>query len=308
MITLRQFEILVEVVRQGSFRRCAEQLGMSQVAVGEHIRALETWLGAPLFERKPGAAAKLTPAGERTYQRATNILGDVADLIDEVSKPRDGSRRKISAAMPPFLMGKLKHVLDDFVGAHPIINLQVDLGRHSVADLLSKVERRELDLAFFFVIQETEAPRSVYIGKEPLAIFVGATHPWATRDSVSIKELAEAPAIHLPIGNPLRQLIDNALDTLGETDRCVGIEAEDFGLLLTSAAHNQGYLCMFATVDETPGVTTGLVRVALDPPLPAAQIRLASRNAAFQDPSLHELINNVMAELRPQTSPIRKTV
>lgn len=42
--TIRQLEIFARVVEHGSFRRCADQLGVSQVSISEHVRELETRL------------------------------------------------------------------------------------------------------------------------------------------------------------------------------------------------------------------------------------------------------------------------
>ncbi|MFM6829756.1 MAG: LysR family transcriptional regulator, partial [Novosphingobium sp.] len=56
-ITLRQLEILLLVIEQSSFRKAAAALGLSPVAVGEHIRALEDRLRVSLFHRRSLAAS-----------------------------------------------------------------------------------------------------------------------------------------------------------------------------------------------------------------------------------------------------------
>ena len=78
MITPRQLEILVEVVRSGSVTAAASHLYVSQPSVSATLRALERELGAPLFEGR-GRARRLTPAGETAYGYAREILG----LLDE---------------------------------------------------------------------------------------------------------------------------------------------------------------------------------------------------------------------------------
>ncbi len=47
---LRAFEA---VVRLNSFNRAAEELGMSQSAVSQHVRLLEDWTGHRLLIREP---------------------------------------------------------------------------------------------------------------------------------------------------------------------------------------------------------------------------------------------------------------
>lgn len=48
LATLRAFEA---AARRTSFSLAAQELGMTATAVSQHVRNLETWLGAPLFER-----------------------------------------------------------------------------------------------------------------------------------------------------------------------------------------------------------------------------------------------------------------
>src|SRR3546814_10665611 len=40
-ITVRQLEIFSQAVKHGSFRNCERQIGVSQVAISDHIRQLE---------------------------------------------------------------------------------------------------------------------------------------------------------------------------------------------------------------------------------------------------------------------------
>src|SRR3546814_15734465 len=83
-ITVRQLEIFSQAVKHGSFRNCARQIGVSQVAISDHIRQLEQRLGHKLFERIPGGASVLTPAGKRAYAHATPILAGMDKLIAEM--------------------------------------------------------------------------------------------------------------------------------------------------------------------------------------------------------------------------------
>jgi DNA-binding transcriptional LysR family regulator len=66
-------ETLARIAAVGSFRRAAEQLGTTQAAVSQRIRALEDELDARLLERgaKP---VRLTAAGERVLQVAERML------------------------------------------------------------------------------------------------------------------------------------------------------------------------------------------------------------------------------------------
>ncbi|MFD8996339.1 LysR family transcriptional regulator [Streptomyces abikoensis] len=78
----------VFVYRRGSFTRAARELGLSQPAVTQQIRALETKLGRQLFERMP-EGARPTPAAEtliREVESPIDTLGLVTDRLTGCSQ------------------------------------------------------------------------------------------------------------------------------------------------------------------------------------------------------------------------------
>ena len=56
-----------------SFKKAAEQMHVTPPAVGQQIKALEDWLGVPLFERRPRSLT-LTPEGEHYLSVAREVL------------------------------------------------------------------------------------------------------------------------------------------------------------------------------------------------------------------------------------------
>ena len=80
--TLRQLEALDTIAREGSFRAAARALGVSQVAVSDHVRQLEMRLGISLFERARGGKARLSTAGEVALQRAPDLRLRIASADD----------------------------------------------------------------------------------------------------------------------------------------------------------------------------------------------------------------------------------
>lgn len=79
--TLRQLEALENIATQGSFRAAARALGVSQVAISDHIKQLEARLGVALFIRARGGKARISPAGEAALSRARLILSDCDALV-----------------------------------------------------------------------------------------------------------------------------------------------------------------------------------------------------------------------------------
>lgn len=91
LVWLRAF---VECERQGSFTAAAQQLNCRQPHVSRHIKNLEEWFGAQLFDRA-GVAATLTDEGEAFLARAKSILFLLedacprAELVSRLSREGD---------------------------------------------------------------------------------------------------------------------------------------------------------------------------------------------------------------------------
>jgi DNA-binding transcriptional LysR family regulator len=295
MITLRQLDIFVEAVRAGSFRRCAERLGMSAVAVSEHVRALEAEMGVALFERRAGLLPTLTDAGQRVYDRATVIVADVADLRREAGGTVKGGRRRMPVAIHTYLMRNLPKELARFREAWPQVDLDIDLSVRTNEEFVDRVARRQLDVAYCFALNDDDVPGSRHIRSEPLGIYVGQDHPLAKRDKVTLEELTREPVIQLSATEPLTILIDRLFAALGVFQRRIGLATDQLGLIVASLRHNQGYACLFADSEEGSGDALGLARVRLEVALPPLQVRRITRRSADADSALLDLCGRLEA-------------
>ncbi len=66
-------EYVIEVYRQQSFTKAADQLHIAQPSLSQQMKKLEEELDTPLFIRKYGQVTP-TPQGRRFIKRAENIL------------------------------------------------------------------------------------------------------------------------------------------------------------------------------------------------------------------------------------------
>lgn len=82
-ISLEQWRALLAVVDSGGYAQAAGQLHKSQSAVTYAIQKMEALLGMRIFEIQ-GRKARLTPAGELLYRRATLLLEE-ASLLEQTA-------------------------------------------------------------------------------------------------------------------------------------------------------------------------------------------------------------------------------
>src|SRR5260221_14778150 len=72
-MTTDQLHLFLTIARHRSLARAAAALDLGQATVSERLKALETEVGARLFERH-GRGVALTPAGEAFWPRAERAL------------------------------------------------------------------------------------------------------------------------------------------------------------------------------------------------------------------------------------------
>lgn len=124
---LRAFEA---AGRHRSFTKAATELHVSAAAVGHQIKALEDYLGAPLFVRL-NRAVELTEAGQA-------LLPALSDAFERLSGAVEGfyrrsSDRPLTVSVEPSFGAKwLLRRLDRFREAHPGIDVRIDATRRVV--------------------------------------------------------------------------------------------------------------------------------------------------------------------------------
>ena len=120
-VALRAFEM---VVRKGSFIAAADELGVSQSAVSQHVKMLETWLGSALLVR--GARqSKPTPEGEILAHTINESLGKIDEVCNDIRRQKFRSSGLVVCCPPGFAFTWLFPRLLDFDLKHPEISLSI---------------------------------------------------------------------------------------------------------------------------------------------------------------------------------------
>ena len=113
------------VARHLSFRRAAEEIGVTPSALSHALRAIEEKLGVRLVNRTTRSVA-LTAAGERLQARLVPAYRDIEDALADLDAFRDapaGSLR-ISAGHPSTQLVLLP-LVTRFLAAHPGIDVEI---------------------------------------------------------------------------------------------------------------------------------------------------------------------------------------
>lgn len=122
---LRLFAVFEAVLRSGSPQRAAAELNVSQPAISQAIKALETHIGAALLDRSTRPPT-LTEAGRILQRAVTEGLGRITEAIAQIDALQRVSPGSVTVACSVgtatyWLMPRLS----EFYGAHGDVSVNV---------------------------------------------------------------------------------------------------------------------------------------------------------------------------------------
>jgi len=216
-VTLRQLEVFRNVVDTGSFSAAATALDISQPSVSMHIRALETHLREPVFERQRGQTPALTDIGRRVYDHAEDILTQSDRTLMDIRALQSVKENVLSFAAHRFIGNHLlSKPLASFARQNPGIEIIANIG--ALDQAVEKIRQRDVDLGLYLAHGETKGVRSEILGHQRLAFIAAAEHPLASRRRLSYRDLAEHPFIGPVKGTQYAQLLRRLFDEVGFTE------------------------------------------------------------------------------------------
>ena len=142
VMDLKSLRCFFAVARHNSLTRAGIELGISEAAVSQRVRALESYLGTKLYESR-GGRVQLTVAGERTGQLAVSIFGEIEALESAVTGAEDTAEITLSSH-DSVLRFLLPDRIEAFSRAHPLARLR--LVARPVGETLLLVRANECDL------------------------------------------------------------------------------------------------------------------------------------------------------------------
>ncbi|CAM2161941.1 MULTISPECIES: LysR substrate-binding domain-containing protein [Burkholderia] len=185
---LRSFEA---AGRLQSLTLAADELNVTQSAVAQQIRVLESFFGQKLFERD-GRSLRLTPRARHYLVDVASCLGRLAQATGQMFEPVGGHSIRINASVS-FAHGWLLTQLAVFQAAHPDIDVQLVTS----ADM----ERDQFDETCDIVIRRytPELRRKGFVSRPLLANVAlpvcAPGHPALERVRVPA-DLRDAPLLH----------------------------------------------------------------------------------------------------------------
>jgi DNA-binding transcriptional LysR family regulator len=225
--TLDQLRILKAIAAEGSFKRAADSLYVSQPAVSLQVQHLERQLDVPLFDRG-GRRAQLTEAGRLLLSYGDRILSlcqETCRAIDDLQNLNGGTLIiGASQTTGTYLMPRM---IGLFRKKYPDVAVQLHV--HSTRRTAWSVANGQIDLAIIGGEVPTELKEDLEIvpyAEDELALVLPVLHPLATVDVLQKEELYKLQFITLDSQSTIRKVIEQVLTKSGIDPRQLSVEME----------------------------------------------------------------------------------
>ncbi|MFI5486986.1 LysR family transcriptional regulator [Micromonospora echinaurantiaca] len=294
---LHQLRYFVAVAEVRHFTQAADIVGITQPSLSKQIHALETDLGAPLFERVRGNIS-LTAAGEVLLPLAKRILADVDTATREVQELVGLRRGRVRLGATPSLATSLAPpVLRRFRDAHPTIDLRVEEGGSQ--DLVRDLLRGDLDLALIIMPAQGIDPglRADPILRESLVVASVEELPAAKPTGrLLITDLRDQPMVMFREGYDLRDATLQACRAAG-FEPTVAVDGGEMDAVLSFVEAGLG-VALVPGIARRPGVRF----TRLTPPGVTRTIAVARRRDVVPTHAGRELRRILLDYVRDATA------
>nr|WDB00039.1 LysR transcriptional regulator [Cyanidium sp. THAL103] len=225
--TLDQLRILKAILIEGSFKKAANSLYISQPAISSQIQNLEKQLNIPLFDRT-NKNAQLTEAGQLLLKYGGRILAlceETCRALEDLQNLQGGNlivgaSQTTGTYLMPNLIGLFRQ-------KYPEISIQLQV--HSTRRVAWGVANGQVDIAIIGGEIPTELKEILEVkeyAEDELTLILPTNHPFSKLSSIQKEDLYRLKFITLDQHSTIRKVIDKILSNNGIDSNRFKIEME----------------------------------------------------------------------------------
>lgn len=225
--TLDQLRILKAIAVEGSFKRAADTLYVSQPAVSLQVQNLEKQLNVPLFDRG-GRKAQLTEAGHLLLSYGEKIITlcqETCRAIEDLQNLQGGTL--IVGASQTTGTYLLPRMIGLFRQKYPEVSVQLQV--HSTRRTSWGVANGQVDLAIIggeVPAELQDTLRIIPYADDELALILPVSHPLAKAEMIQREDLYRLKFITLDSQSTIRKVIDKVLTRYDIDTKRLKVEME----------------------------------------------------------------------------------
>jgi DNA-binding transcriptional LysR family regulator len=213
-LALRQISLIAAIDDNGSLKRAAEMIGMSQPRATKSLQEAEELVERKLFHRTNRGLLP-TAAGECVIRNAKTMLAQLGKMEQELDGMAGGnwSRLRVGTIMGavPFVTEVIQRHLQRFP------QTSFEIIEDTSAELLRQLDRGLLDLAIgrSSVSSTPQLYNVTTFHDELLAVVANPAHPLVGRKRVQLEELADSRWIVYTASMPMRVSLEHEYRNAG---------------------------------------------------------------------------------------------
>jgi LysR family transcriptional regulator for metE and metH len=193
-IDLQHLKVIRAIEKEGSMRRAAEVLNLSQSALSHHIKELERNIGANVFDRR-NKKLWLTETGFKILESSEIIIVELIKLENEINSLKNGESGVIRISTECYTTYNwLPRLIYNFGKQYPAA--QVQIVAEATRKPLSYLQNGLLDIA---VVSRKNQQNSTFkyipLFKDELMVVLHIENPLSGQKSVNPNDLQEQSLI-----------------------------------------------------------------------------------------------------------------
>ncbi len=236
--SLRQLNYFLNIAECATLSEAATRLNISQGALSESLRELETDLGIQLFVRRRAHGITLTRPGRELMVYARNVLVAAEDFQQRAQGQSVVMAGRFTigcyTTLAPFLMPKL---FADFQSTHP--QVEIELIEGSAEDIQGRLNDGRCDAAVLYDFDLAPDTLRDDLYRVKPHVLLPRRHRLAAADKVDLKELATERLIQFAVP-PAEHNTQRIFDSVDVAPR-IWLRTRNFELVRSLVARGLGY-------------------------------------------------------------------
>jgi LysR family transcriptional regulator, low CO2-responsive transcriptional regulator len=186
-VTLRQMRVFSLVARHLSYTQAAREIHLTQPAISQQIRLLESQVGLPLFEQI-GRKVHLTAAGTELLAYTNQALDLMRGAEEALAAMRGVKRGVLQLGAVSTAKYFAPSLLSAFTPDYPQVTIKFSVGNRE--EIVRQLAANEIDLVIMGRPPRELETIAESFARHPLVIIAPPDHPLATRKRIRLKQLA----------------------------------------------------------------------------------------------------------------------
>lgn len=275
MVNLELYKVFYTVAKCGSLTKAAEELYISQPAVSQAIRQLESQLGTQLFKRLHKGMELTAQGGELVFkdvEKALQLLGNVENRLSELKNSATGTLR--IGASETIFQYCLAEKLVEYHKIYPQVKFELlsDVSPRTIEQL--KTDRCDVGFLNLPIVEDDGIVVTDSIMLLNDVFVAGKAFSQLKQTTLSVWDLQKYPLLLLEENTVARSSLDHFCQSVG-VRLSPAIEVDSWGFMKKLVAEGMGIGCIPREYTLNKLADGSLFELSVTPSLPSRSVGIA---------------------------------